>query len=803
MIRTLRSIVSFVVAAQALVGVSYSRASAAEDRIDFNRQIRPLLSDNCFQCHGPDAKAREADLRLDLEASAKAGRDGHVVIAPGKPSDSALVIRITSQNPEERMPPHSSDKHLTDAEIELLTAWIKQGANWSTHWAYVPPQRHAIPMVNNTSWPINWIDHFLLAKLEAAGLQPSPDADRITLIRRLSFDLTGLPPTPDEGDRFVNDQAADAFEKVVDRLLASDRYGERMAMYWLDLVRYADTVGYHGDQDHNISPYRDYVIDAFNDNLPFDQFTREQLAGDLLPGSTIDQKIASAYNRLLQTSHEGGVQPKEYLAMYAADRVRNLSGVWMGATMGCSQCHDHKYDPYTTKDFYSMVAFFADLDEAQHLTKASNTLPTSRPPEISVLTKRERQRIETLEKAIQNWESEQQQPSANGTSQESELEQNVVSVKQEIEAIRNAARKTMISVTIEPRTIRILPRGNWLDDSGEIVQPAVPEFLGRVENGGQRASRLNLANWLTDAKHGSGGLTARVFANRFWYLLFGGGFAGVLDDFGGQGEPPSHPQLLDNLAVEFIANGWNVKQTVKLIVMSRAYRQTSLVSPELREHDSDNLLWARQSRFRLPAEMIRDNVLAISGLLQLDYGGGSVRPYQPPGYYRHLNFPKRSYAHDTDARQWRRGVYVHWQRQFLHPMFKAFDAPRREECTAQRPRSNTPSGALVMLNDPTFVEAARVFAERILREGGPEDDQRFDHALRLAVSRKPASSERQVLKQFLTRMRRQYQSDPASAKAIATIGQAAPAADLNAVEVATWTAVARVLLNMSETITRN
>ena len=376
-------------------------------------------------------------------------------------------------------------------------------------------------------------------------------------------------------------------------------------------------------------------------------------------------------------------------------------------------------------------------------------------------------------------------------------------MKKELDAIRRRARLTMITVSIKPRTIRILPRGNWLDDSGPVVEPAVPEFLGTLDLEGRRATRLDLANWLTDAERGVGGLVARVEVNRFWYLLFGVGIAGVLDDFGGQGEPPVHPELLDNLAREFVDSGWDIKHMMKLLVMSRAYRQSSLEPDDLRRRDPYNRLLARQSRFRLPAEMVRDNALAISGLLVTEYGGPSVKPYQPAGYYRHLNFPTRKYKHHRDQRQWRRGVYVHWQRQFLHPMLKALDAPSREECTVQRPRSNTPLAALTLLNDPTFVEAARVLAERILHEGGASTDSRLDDAFRRAVSRRPDDHERNLLSRLLAASREAYEADEAAAEELLATGQAPVAADIDTVELAAWTAVARAILNLSETITRN
>ncbi|MGD9857272.1 MAG: PSD1 and planctomycete cytochrome C domain-containing protein [Planctomycetaceae bacterium] len=778
-----------------LLAIATGRFANAGE-IEFNRDIRPILSDRCFACHGPDANHREAELRLDVEESAKAS-----VIVPGDAEASELVARIKSDDPDERMPPADSGKSLSPAEQELLKQWIAQGAAYQPFWAYVAPKRHEIPQVDDASWPSNWIDHFILHRLRAEGLTPSPDADRVTLIRRLSFDLIGLPPTPEEVDAFVQDEAEGAYEQLVDRLLDSPHYGERMAVYWLDLVRYADTVGYHGDQEHAISPYRDYVIDAFNRNLPFDQFTREQLAGDLVEGSTIEQKIASGYNRLLQTSHEGGVQPKEYLTIYQADRVRNLSQVWMGATMGCCQCHDHKFDPYTTKDFYSLAAFFADVDEEQHFKSGGDRLPTRREPELELPTPQQAAQLEGLATRIRDVEAMLQ--SAAGDDARKPLEEQLAGLKKEEAAVRSGVRRSMITVALQtPRTIRLLPRGNWLDDSGPIMQPAVPEFLGPIRSDGDRATRLDLANWLTDPDEGAGLLTARVMANRFWYLCFGTGLAGVLDDFGGQGEPPVHPELLDNLAVEFVESGWDIKHLLKLIVMSRAYRQSSVDSPELRARDPLNRLYARQSRFRLSAEMVRDTALAVSGLLVTGCGGDSVRPYQPAGYYRHLNFPTREYAHHTDERQWRRGVYVHWQRQYLHPMLKAFDAPSREECTAQRPRSNTPLAALVLLNDPSFIEAARVFAEHALTETGDTDDVRQDFLFRRALSRNPDEHERRLLHDLLDESREQYRTQPDAARQLVRVGlHESETADV--VELAAWTCVARAVLNLNETITRN
>jgi len=836
-----------------LLAVSTVRA-APPAPVDFNRDIRPILSDNCFRCHGPDTSSREADLRLDVEQAAKADRDGHVVVAAGQADKSELIRRITSDDEAERMPPQESGKQLSPAQIQLLKRWISEGAAWSLAWAYVPPKRVTAPTPKDSHWPLNWVDQFILARLETEGLAPSKDADKITLVRRLFIDLVGLPPTPEEVDTFVADESPQAYEQLVDRLLASPRFGERMAMYWLDLVRYADTVGYHGDQDHSISPYRDYAIDAFNRNLPFDQFTREQLAGDLLPNPSQQQRIATGYNRLLQTSHEGGVQPKEYLAIYAADRVRNLSVVWMGATLGCAQCHDHKYDPYTSRDFYSMQAFFADIDEAKHFGVGTNSLPTRRPPELNLPTEAQRIEVAALDTTLEELQRQEKDakakvpaskdatvdksavenaPTGKGPVEGSAgkkpaadtptntagdnakadrakadksdaLSKQIAEIEKKLKSVDQDVRKCMITVAVEPRTIRVLPRGNWLDESGPIVQPVVPEFLGKLTTADRRATRLDLANWLTDAKQGVGGLTARVMANRFWFLFFGAGLSPSLDDFGGQGQPPTHPELLDALALEFVEHGWDVKHLIKLMVMSRAYRQASDAAPELRQRDPLNRLIARQASFRYPAETVRDTALSIGGLLLVDATGGpSVKPYQPPRYYRHLNFPEREYEASAGNDQWRRGVYVHWQRQYLHPMLKAFDAPTREECTAERPRSNTPVAALVMLNDPTFVEASRAFAARILHQGGTTDVDRLDFAFRQAVSRRPLDGERELLESLRSKSRDYYAAHSAEADRMLHVGLKPTPEGLDHIELATWTVVARAILNMNEAISRN
>ena len=753
-----------------VLGVLRGGSLLSAVQVDFNRDIRPILADRCFSCHGPDAKERQADLRLDVEAEAKALRSGKVAVVPGRPELSEVAIRIESPDWADRMPPEDSGKSLTAEEVALLKRWIAEGAQWSRHWAYQTPARRPAPPVNQKEWPQNWIDHWVLSKLESEGMNPSSDADAVTLARRLSFDLVGLPPSPEVVREFADAPKPKAYERLIDDLLNSPRFGERMAVYWLDLVRYADTVGYHGDQDHNISPYRDYVIDAFNDNMPFDQFTREQLAGDLLPNPTVDQRIATGYNRLLQTSHEGGVQPKEYLVIYGADRVRNLSSVWLGSTMGCAQCHDHKYDPITSEDFYAMQAFFADVDEMRHFKNGTNDLPTRREPEIQVLSRRERLLLASLEREIQALEKR--------TNSVDETDGNhwLSHLRRLRDQIAAGMRKVMVTQAVSPRTVRLLPRGNWLDDSGPIVTPSVPAFLGSLKlETDRRATRLDLARWLTDAEGGIGLLTARVFANRLWFLMFGNGLSPSLEDFGAQGKPPLHGELLDQLAIEFVESGWNIKHMMRLMAQSRTYQQDSSSTSAMRARDPDNQLLSRQTRFRLPAEMIRDALLDAGGLLNYEIGGHSVKPFQPSGYYRHLNFPKRTYKPHADQRQWRRGVYVHWQRQFLHPMFAAFDAPSREECVARRPVSNTPLSALVLLNDPSFVAAAKGLAARMKNQGGLAREERIRFAFEQTLSRAPDAEELSLLGALL---------------------------DGETDETQAWILAARAILNLSETITR-
>lgn len=1006
-----------------VVALFSPRFFAAEGEVSYSLEIKPILSTHCFACHGPDEAKREAELRLDVREVAVDS-----AIVPGNADESLLVEMIATSDPDLRMPPTSSKRPaLSEKEIALIRRWIDQGAKFDAHWAYQVPERPGAPQVNNADWPLGAIDHFIKRKHGQQGLEPAPEADRRTLIRRLYFDLTGLPPTASRVDEFVSNESPQAYEQLVDELLSSEHYGERMAMYWLDLVRYADTNGIHGDNHRDHDLYRDYVISSFNDNMPFDRFTVEQLAGDLIPGASKWQRIASGYNRLNMTTREGGAQAKEYRAKYAADRVRNASVVWLGSTMGCAECHNHKFDPFTMKDFYSFAAFFADVQETavgsqkpvklptdeqekkletienrlvqlrEQLKKDSPELraaqakweeqakldlanekpawavvaPTSaksqggaklevqedqavlasgtnaakdtyeielpadsekitglrlealthsgfpggglsrangnfvltrlevevrdaesgKPKKIKLskaladfsqngfpvehaidgkantgwaveghVHKKDRTAVFVFDKPIQapadakllvrmRHESQYsghnigrfrlaltgvEKPTLSNSSgipaevaaalktvpvkrndkQKATLAEHFRGIAPALKPLRDeislrekqrqatiaAQRPILVSMSGKPREMRVLPRGNWLDDSGEVVQPSVPEFLNPLNLEERRANRMDLAKWLVDPQNP---LAARVMVNRLWKIAFGKGLVSSLDDFGAQGVVPSHPELLDWLAVEFIESGWDVKHMLKLMVMSRTYRQSSLESKELRERDPGNRWLARQNRFRLDAEMVRDNALSIAGLLKLRIGGVSAKPYQPAGYWKHLNFPKRKYQADRGDNQYRRGLYTYWCRTFLHPSLLAFDAPTREEACVERPRSNTPLQSLVLLNDPTYVEAARAFAARIMREGGESTNARIDFAIDQALGRKPKPREAAILAKLHAKHAGEYSEHPASADQVLSVGLSPAPSDLDKTELAAWTSVARVVLNLHETITRN
>jgi hypothetical protein len=802
-------------------------------KLEFNRDIRPILSDHCFACHGPDANQRQADLRLDTQADAHAERDHGAAIVPGKPAESDLIKRIRATG-KRQMPPAHTGKPLSAAQMATLTRWVEEGGQYQAHWSLLPPTLPTVPNAGAT----HPIDQFVRAELTAAKLTPAAAADRRTLLRRLSFDLLGLPPTPEQVDAFVADTQPGAVERVVDRLLASPHYGERMALYWLDLVRFADTIGYHSDNQHYVALYRDYVINAFNTNLPFDRFTTEQLAGDLLPKPTDDQLIASAYNRLLMTTEEGGAQAKEYLAKYSADRVRNASTVWLGMTLGCAECHDHKFDPYSTKDFYAFAAFFADLQEAAVGKQKPRQFPSpTQAKQLAALA----EQLANVQKQIEQtpiadaeqtaWEAERKDKGTKGipknitdilaievgkrTSAQAKAvatwfrahaapatataRQHLADLTQQKAALDAAIPATMVAVAGTPRPIRVLPRGNWLDDSGPLVEPNTPSALPKLGVTGRRATRLDLAQWLVRADNP---MTARVFVNRVWKLFFGQGLVRSLDDLGSQGTWPTHPELLDWLAHDFRTNGWEVKRLVRQIVLSQTYQQNTKADEALRQRDPYNLLLARQNRYRLDAELVRDNALAISGLLVQQVGGKSVKPYQPAGYWAMLNFPAREWQNDQGGDLYRRGLYTYWCRTFLHPSLRAFDAPTREECTVERPRSNTPLQALVLLNDPIYVEASRAFAERLLSTPG-SSAERAHRAIRLAVQRPASAAEVSVLTTLHAQQLAKYQANRAEADKLLRVGARPVPKDVDTAELAAWTAVTRAVLNLHETITRD
>lgn len=825
---------------------------AADGRVQFNRDIRPILSDNCFPCHGPDKSKRDSGLRLDLrEEAVKPAESGDTAIVPGKPEMSELIARIFATDDDVRMPPRESHKKLTTAQKELLKRWVAQGAEYQQHWSYEPPVKAEVPAGQNG------IDVLVRKRLAEIGLKPSPEADRRILMRRLYFDLLGLPPTPQEVADFVDDKSPDAYEKLVDRILANPHYGERMAIHWLDVVRFADTIGYHSDNPRNVWPYRDWVIRSFNENKRFDRFTLEQIAGDLLPDASQETRTGSAFNRLLLSTEEGGAQAKDYEQRMLTDRVRAIGAAWLGQTTGCAQCHDHKFDPFTTRDFYSLGAFFADLqepiigrredgmvvansDQQQQLAKLDAQLAAARS-DFDLIVPQLRQAQTEWEESIRAGDATLPElaKGSSPSAADTQAAKQVANILAKDTKARNAKEtlavqtyyrtkatqlfadergaltkaesarkkfydtlpKVLVSASAaKKRTVRILPRGNWMDDSGEVVLAALPHYLPQPKFDNREPTRLDLARWLVSRENP---LTARTVMNRLWKQFFGTGLSKVLDDLGAQGETPANPALVDWLACEFMDRGWDVKHMVRTIVTSHTYRQVSTMTKETLAADPYNREYARQSRFRIDAELVRDNALAVSGLLVPKIGGPSVKPYQPDRYWENLNFPTRDYAIDTGESQYRRGLYTWWQRTFLHPSMLAFDAPSREECAADRNRSNIPQQALVLLNDPTYVEAARAFAARMLSQTSGTAEERIARAWQLALQRNPTADEMKTVKALLDEHWSTYRADESAAESFLKVGLSPIPAHLDKAELAAWTHVARVLLNLHETITRS
>jgi mono/diheme cytochrome c family protein len=782
--------------------------------LDYNRDIRPILSNNCFKCHGPDAAERKGGVRLDeRDAALKPAESGELPIVAGKPDASALVSRIFAEDEAERMPPADSGKKLTDAQRALLKRWIAEGAPYQRHWAFIPPQRSALPKVAHADWPRNAIDYFILARLEREGLQPSREADKATLIRRLSLDLTGLPPTLAEVDAFLLDSRADAYERVVDRLLASPHYGERMALDWLDAARYADTNGYHIDNGRDMTRWREWVIDAYNRNLPFDRFTIQQLAGDLLPEAddpqeTLRHRLASGFNRNHMINFEGGAIPQEYHNAYIVDRVNTTATVWLGLTVACGQCHDHKYDPITQKEYYQLYAFFYNVPENGLDGRTGNSPPLLKQP-----TEEQQRKLDELAAAIRGIEAR-----AAGPIPEADAARRVhlAKLRKQRDELDGQVPSTMVMREMDkPRDTFVLVRGQY-DKQGEKVTPGVPASLPPLPPGAP-ANRLGLARWLVDPAHP---LTARVAVNRYWQMFFGTGLVKTAEDFGSQGEPPSHPELLDWLAVEFRApsaapdgsgssTAWDTRAIVRLIVTSATYRQSSAVTPRLLAHDPENRLLARGPRMRLQAEFIRDQALAMSGLLNEKIGGASVSPYQPAGLWQELsyrddgrNWTAQTYVQSHGPDLYRRTMYTFWKRSSPPPTLSTFDAPDRETCTVRRARTNTPLQALVLLNDPTYVEASRKLAERMMTEAGPTADERIALAFRLATARLPSANESAVLKKTFEDQWAFFRNDASAATKLLSTGEAPRNEKLDPAELAAWTTVASVILNLDETVTK-
>lgn len=994
-------------------------------KVDFDRQVRPILSDKCFACHGPDAEARKSELRLDVRDEAlKPAESGQAAIVPGKPDDSPLIRKISNRNSKRVMPPPKTGKTVSDAEIAILRAWIAQGAEYQTHWSFRPPVATKPPAATGEgAWSKNPIDRFLLARMTREGLKPSQQADKTTLIRRSTLDLTGLPPTIAEIDAFLADNRADAYERLVDRLLASPRFGERMAVDWLDASRFADTHGYHIDAGRDMSRWRSWVIDAFNVDMPFDQFTIEQLAGDLLPNPTLSQKIASGFNRNHMINFEGGAIPDEYHTAYIVDRVNTTGTVWLGLTVGCAQCHDHKFDPLKQKDYYSLFAFFHNVPEngldgskgnaaplvsapsaeqeaklvamdarirdlEAHFTgseteadarqaqweKTFNTaaswrsvkvvsataekaslkvqddgqiiadgetaptetysirltpdnrpistlrvelLPDERFPKKgpgrsvngNVVLTEAKVEIAAKSVAIASATADFSQdtfPAANAIdgksntgwaidpregeahelilalampvvsqdeivltlefrsifashqpgrfrvtasefvpntaipakvrdvlaiesgkrteaqkgdirsyyrsmvdSQYRAIAAEIAAMKKDRETLNKAIPTAMVMAEMDkPRDTFILMRGQY-DKKGDKVTADVPAFLPPLPAGASK-NRLGLARWLVDTKHP---LTARVAVNRLWQTIFGTGLVKTSEDFGTQGEQPSHPELLDWLAVEFSTptdgKAWSVKRLIRLMVTSEAYKQSSTVSAEGLAKDPENRFLSRAPRLRLSAESLRDQALFVSGLLREKIGGPSVSPYNPPGLWEELmsradgaNWSAQTYTQSHGDDLYRRTMYTFWKRTCPPPSLATFDAPDRETCTVRRARTNTPLQALVMLNDPTYVEASRKLAERIVKEGGLTHDERIGFAFRTVASRKPKVEEVAILKRIFETELVKFRDEPAKAAKFLSVGEAHKDEAIDAAELAAWSAVSAVLLNLDEVVTR-
>ncbi|MBC6954384.1 MAG: DUF1553 domain-containing protein [Leptolyngbya sp. PLA2] len=775
--------------------------------VSYTRDVRPILSNRCFKCHGPDESAREAGLRLDtFEGATGVLRRGGRAVVPGEPDAGELVRRVTSVDAEERMPPSEAGAPLTAREVETLRRWIAEGGRYEPHWSFVAPRRPEPPRVSDERWVRNEIDRFVLARLDREGIRPSAEADRATLIRRVSLDLTGLPPTPAEVEAFVGDARPGAWERVVDRLLASPAYGERMAAAWLDQARYADTKGYEADRRRTMWPWRDWVIRAFNADVPYDRFIAEQLAGDLLPDAGAEGLVATAFHRNTMTNDEGGTDDEEFRVAAVVDRVNTTMQVFMGLTMACAQCHTHKYDPITHTDYYRVFAVFNTTLDADRMDEAP-TLPVPVPEREADLARARAivEHAERLPERVAEALARVGSRSGGGSAGDSEaelrafLDDGIARARAGLAAVEATLPQLPImreQSVEERRTTRRMERGSFLSPA-EVVEAGAPSAFHAWPEGAPR-DRLGFARWLTDDANP---LTARVAVNRVWEQLFGAGLVETSEDFGVQGTLPSHPELLDWLATGLVRDGWSVKRLVRSIVMSATYRQSSVATAAALERDPGNRLLARGPRFRLDAETIRDQSLAVSGLLSRKMYGPSVFPPQPEGVWSIVYNADRWETSGGEDR-YRRALYTFWRRTSPHPMLTTFDAPSREFCLPRRIRTNTPLQALVTMNDPALVEAAQALARRLVAEGGADAASRARYAVRLCLARAATEREVERLVALFESESAHYRERPGDAAALATDPLGPLPEGVDAAEAAAWTAVANVLLNLDEFLTR-
>ena len=765
--------------------------------VSFHRDVRPILAAHCWHCHGPDAEAREAELRLDHPEGFDRDRGGYRIVDSNSPESSELLRRIVASDPAERMPPPDEQRQLTPTQRDVLKQWILTGAEFERHWSLIPPQRSEIP-APIAHWPTrNPIDRFVQARLHRQELQPATPASRETLVRRVTLDLLGLPPTPDDVRRFVQDDRPDAYERLIDRLLASPRYGERMALVWLDAARFADSGGYQGDILRSMWLWRDWVIHAYNAGMPFDRFTIEQLAGDLLPTPTQEQLIATGFNRNHRINDEDGIILEEFRVEYVADRVETLATVWMGMTARCARCHDHKYDPLSQREYYQLFAFFNSIDEQGRGRGNAPPLLHLIPPDVQA-------QLDEIDRQITNARAASESAASGDGAAESEDDPVATLTKRREKLLASVPNLMIMRELEQPRPTHVFIRGGY-GNPGEAVERGTPAAVSPAFEG-LRPDRLGLARWLLDPRHP---LTARVAVNRLWQIHFGRGLVETPEDFGIQGSLPTHPELLDWLASEFVRTGWDIKAMQRLIVTSATYRQTSAVSTDAWNMDPDNRYYSRAPRFRLPAETIRDQALAAAGLLQERLGGPSVRPYQPEGLWTELASASKEYEQSHGADLYRRSLYSFVRRTVPLPSMTTLDAPNRELCVVRRQRTNTPLQALVLMNDETWVEAARALAARTLEEFSVDsrpietvDRRRLIRAFERLLVRTPRPDELSLLSQTLEHYRQRYADRPADAVQLTSVGELAAPQSIDPVELAALTAICSLLMNLDETVTR-